>query len=100
MLDFFDNDEWKKFREKCAFDAKDDAEKKKKFDRFMQRLKKEKEPFKKREQTLRAEKRERGESDELTTEELNQIWQGFGDIQKKTVEEIYVENNIAERIGD
>lgn len=89
MLDFFDNDEWQKLFEKWTSEAEEYAEKKKKFDRFIQRLKEEEEPFRKAEQDLRRAKRERGESEELSAEKRCQIWRGFGEIQRRIIEEIY-----------
>jgi hypothetical protein len=89
MPDLFDDAEWQKLFEEWSSEAEEYAVKKRKFDQFIQHLEKAKEPFRKKEQDLRRAKRERGESDELSAEERCQIWQGFDEIQRRIIDEIY-----------
>jgi hypothetical protein len=90
MSDFYnDGSDWEKLFKEWASEAEDYAKKKVKFDRFLQKLEEEKVPYRKREQALRAEKKERGESEELSGDERCRIWRGFNEIQRRIIDEIY-----------
>lgn len=88
---FLSEEDLERLFEKWASEAENYAEKKAKFEKYMNRLKEAEVPFMKKQDDLLKRKRERNESAYLTAEERDEIWRPFRGVRQRIEKEIYGE---------